>query len=169
MKDKLKRIRPSLFLQLGLIAILFIFLLLPLIFMLFKVNGSDLSYVFSDNVFYTAIGNSLLYSLIGTVISVVLATIAAYFLNRIRMRGKKWLIIFLTIPMLIPTISIGLGVRTLFGVNGFLDQMFGLKVDGLGFFDLIIGSVVFSFPVAFLLIYDAFIYEDRSIDRKSVV
>ena len=129
----------------------------------FKVNGSDLKYVFEDKNFYKSIGNSLIYSLIGTVISVFLATITAYFLNRINVKGKKWFVILLTLPMLIPTISIGLGVRTLFGVNGFLDQIFHLKVEGLGFIDLIIGSVVFSFPAAFLLIYDAFLYEDKSI------
>ena len=163
MRNITKRLRPSLFLQIGLALILFLFLLLPLIFMLFKVDGNDFKYVYKDNNFYLAIGNSLLYSLIGTVISVALAIIAAYFLNRIRIKGKKWIIILLTLPMLIPTISIGLGIRTLFGVNGFLDQLFGLKFDGLGFFDLIVGSVVFSFPVAFLLIYDAFLYEDRSV------
>lgn len=163
MKKFIQRIKPSLFLQIGLFVILFVFLILPLVFMLFKVDGNDLNYVFKDAVFYKAIGNSLTYTLAGTIISVSLATLVAYFLSRIKLRGKRWVIIFLTLPMLIPTISIGLGVRTLFGVNGFLDMLFGLKTDGLGFFDLIIGSVVFSFPVAFLLIYDAFLYEDRSI------
>ena len=164
MKNFFKKInKPSLYLQLGLIAILFVFLLLPLIFMLFKVNGSDLEYVFNDENFYKSIGNSVIYSLAGTFISVILAVIAAYFLSRIRIKEKKWIIILLTIPMLIPTISVGLGVRSLFGVNGYLDQFFGIKFDGLGFFDLIVGSVIFSFPVAFLLIYDAFLYEDRSI------
>ena len=163
MKKFFRRIKPSFLLQIGLVAILFVFLVLPIIFMLFKVNGNDFNYVFKDSNFYKSIGNSVIYSLIGTVISVVLATIVAYFLNRIKIKFKKWFVLLLTLPMLIPTISIGLGVRTLFGVNGFLDQLFGLKYDGLGFFDLIIGSVVFSFPVAFLLLYDALIYEDKSI------
>ena len=143
-------LRPSFLLQLGLFLLLFLFLLLPLIFMFFKVDGNDLSYVFTDSVFYKSIGNSLVYSLFGALISLVLATITAYYLNRIKIKGKKWFVILLTLPMLIPTISIGLGVKTLFGVNGFLDQLFGLKFDGAGFFDLIVGSVVFSFPVAFL-------------------
>lgn len=163
MKNFFKKIKPSTYLQIGLGIILFVFLILPLIFMLFKVDGNDLSYIFSDSKFYESIGNSLLYSLISALISIILATIVAYYLSRIKNRGKKWLVLLLTLPMLIPTISIGLGVRTLFGVNGFLDQIFGIKVDGLGFLDLIIGSVVFSFPVAFLLIYDAFLYEDRSV------
>lgn len=163
MKKSYQRIKPSLYLQIGLVLILFLFLLLPLIFMLFKVSGSDLGYVFQDSIFYKSILNSIIYSLSGTIISVVLATITAYFLNRIHFKHKKWLILFLTLPMLIPTISVGLGVRTLFGVNGFLDQIFHIKIDGLGFLDLIIGSVIFSFPVAFLLIYDSLLYEDKSV------
>ena len=163
MKKSYQRIKPSLYLQIGLVLILFLFLLLPLIFMLFKVSGSDLGYVFQDSIFYKSILNSIIYSLSGTIISVVLATITAYFLNRIHFKHKKWLILFLTLPMLIPTISVGLGVRTLFGVNGFLDQLFHIKIDGLGFLDLIIGSVIFSFPVAFLLIYDSLLYEDKSV------
>lgn len=162
MKKRL-RLSPSLFLQIGLFLILFLFLLLPLIFMLFKVNGNDFNYVFKDENFYKSILNSVIYTLSGTVISVVLATIVAYFLNRIHFKHKKWLILLLSLPMLIPTISIGLGVRTLFGVNGFLDQIFNIKVDGLGFLDLIIGSVIFSFPVGFLLIYDSLLYEDKSV------
>lgn len=163
MKAFLKKIKPSLLLQIGLFAVLFVFLILPLIYMLFNVTSGDLEYVFTDEVFYKAIGNSVIYSLAGTLISVILATIVAYFLSRIKIKGKRWIVILLTLPMLIPTISIGLGIRTLFGVNGFLDQMFGLNFDGLGFFDLIVGSVLFSFPIAFLLIYDALIYEDRSV------
>ena len=162
MKKRL-RLSPSLFLQIGLFLILFLFLLLPLIFMLFKVNDNDFNYVFKDENFYKSILNSVIYTLSGTVISVLLATIVAYFLNRIHFKHKKWLILLLTLPMLIPTISIGLGVRTLFGVNGFLDQIFNIKVDGLGFLDLIIGSVIFSFPVGFLLIYDSLLYEDKSV------
>ena len=158
-----KGIKPSIFLQIGLFLILFLFLLLPLIFMLFKVGGNDFSYVFKDEIFYKSILNSVIYSLAGTLVSVILATITAYFLNRIHFKYKKWLLLFLTLPMLIPTISVGLGVRTLFGVNGFLDQIFHIKIDGLGFLDLIIGSVIFSFPVAFLLIYYSLLYEDKSV------
>ena len=139
MKAFLKKIKPSLLLQIGLFLILFVFLILPLIYMLFNVTSGDLEYVFNDDVFYKAIGNSVLYSLAGTLISTILATVVAYFLSRIKIKGKRWIVLLLTLPMLIPTISIGLGIRTLFGVNGFLDQMFGLNFDGLGFLDLIVG------------------------------
>lgn len=170
--EKIKKLlhTPSFYLQLGLVTILFVFLLLPLLFMAFKIDGNDFSYVFGDETFYTSILNSVIYSLVGTTISVVLALISAYFLSRSGIKNKKWIVLFLTMPMLIPTISIGLGVRSLFGVNGFLDQMFSMSFDGLGFFDLIVGSIVFSFPTAFLLIYDTLLYEDRTMyDASSVL
>ena len=71
MKKLFKKIKPSTYLHIGLLAILFLFLLLPLIIMLFKANGSDVSYVFNHAKLGSAILNSFLYSLVGAVISVV--------------------------------------------------------------------------------------------------
>ena len=49
MKKFFKGIKPSTYLHIGLLAILFLFLVLPLIIMLFKTSGSDFSYVFNHN------------------------------------------------------------------------------------------------------------------------
>ena len=157
------RTKPSLYLQIGLSIILFVFLILPIIILLFKIDGNDVQYVFKDKIFYESIGSSLIYTFISASIAIVLATLAAYFLSRIRFKGKKWLVLLLTLPMLIPTISVGLGVRTLFSSKGFFNLIFHTNFDGLGYFDLIVGSTIFAFPIAFLLIYDAFLYEDRSV------
>ena len=119
-----RRINPSIFLHIGLLAILFLFLILPLIIMLFKANGSDFSYVFGHNKLGKSILNSILYSLAGAVISVILATVVAYFLTRANIKGKKWYILALTLPMLIPTLSIGLGIKNLFGAGGLFDILF---------------------------------------------
>ena len=155
--------RPSIFLQIALLIVFAFFLLVPLIIIITKSGGGDFSYVFSDNKFYSGLKNSLLYSLIGAAVSTILATIVAYLLSRIHIKGKKWLILGLTIPMLIPTISIGLGVKEMFKSTGVLNTLFNTGFDGLGYFDLIVGSIIFSFPIAFLLIYDAFLYEDRTV------
>ena len=50
---------PSFLLQIGLFLALFLFLLMPLIIMLFKLNGNDLKFVFSDKSFYESIKNSV--------------------------------------------------------------------------------------------------------------
>ena len=158
-------VKPIHILQVGLVLFLFVFLLLPLVFMLFQAKGVHYGSVFIDNgdLLLKSTLNSFLYSTVSTVISVVLATVCAYFLSRARIKGKKWFVILLVLPMLIPTVSIGLGVKLLFTSNGFFQKIFGLKFDGSGLFDLIVGSVVFSFPAAFLLIYDSLLYEDKSI------
>ena len=110
MKKFFKGIKPSTYLHLGLLTILFLFLVLPLIIMLCKANGNDYQYIFTHEKLPGAILNSFLYSLIGAIISVVLATIVAYLLNRSSIKGKKWYILALTLSMLIPTLSIGLGI-----------------------------------------------------------
>ena len=155
--------KPSFWLHVALFCALLAFLIVPIIYLIANLNSADLDFIFSNDNFYKSIRNSLIYTSVATVISVVLAIICAYFLSRIHIKGKRWIVLLLTASMLIPTLSIGSGVKILFKANGFMDHFFGLKFDGLGFFDLIVGSVVFSFPIAFLLIYDAFLYEDKSL------
>ena len=162
MKNFFKKVRPSIFLQIGLFLVLFLFLILPLIIMLFKAGASDYK-IFTDKNFYLSILNTFIYSFAGALISIVLAVISAYFLNRSNINGKKWIILALTLPMLIPTLSIGLGIKTLFGAGGLLDILTGIKYEGNGFPNLILGSVIFTFPVAFLLVYDSLLYEDKTV------
>lgn len=141
---------------------IFSFCLLPLILLLFNIKGNDLSYVFKDKNFYSALGSSLLYTFISALLSTFLALFTAYFLNRANIRWKKIYVLFLSISMLVPTLSIGLGFRVLFGTNGFLERMLGIQVDGVGYLGLILGSVVISFPATFLVLYDALRYENKS-------
>ncbi len=137
------------------------FCILPLIFLLFNISGSDLSFVFKDKNFYLSIKNSLLVSLISTIFSVLLALIAAYLLNFSKIKHKKLICILLSATMLVPTLSIGLGLRILTGTNGLLDKMFNIDIDILGMPGVILGSIVVSFAPTFLIIYDALRYEDK--------
>ena len=143
------------------IVLIFIFALLPLISIAFNIKGVDLKYVFTDSNFYQSILNSVIYAFIASIITTILALITAYFLNNASIKGKNFLVVLLTLGMLVPTLSIGLGVRVLFGTNGFLDKILGVNIEGVGFFGLILGSVIAAFPSAFLIIYDALRYEDK--------
>lgn len=144
------------------IVLIFVFALLPLITIAFNINFEDLKYVLNDNVFYQALLNSLMYSFIASLLTTILALITAYFLNNASIKGKNLLVVLLTLGMLVPTLSIGLGVRVLFGVNGFLDKITGVKIEAIGMFGLILGSIITAFPSSFLIIYDALKYEDKS-------
>lgn len=143
------------------IGCIFIFALLPLLSLAFHINADDLQFVLQDSVFQDAVRNSILYTLIATVITNVLALISAYLLTTSSIKRKNVLVVLLTLGMLVPTVSIGLGIRILFGANGFLDILFGIKTDARGFLGLIMGSVITAFPATFLILYDALRYEDK--------
>ena len=167
--NKLKMIGRSFFsksnvLRYFYLSLIFIFCLLPLFFLLFNISGKDLSFVFKDNSFYKAIVNSLLYTALSASISTLLALLAAYYLSRMNISKviKKTIILLLTIPMLIPTLSIGLGFRVLFGINGLLDVIFNIEIEAIGFFGMILGSIIISFPPTFLILFDSLRYEDKT-------
>ena len=80
----------------------------------------------------------------------MLALIAAYLLNTAGFRRKNIPVVLLTLGMLVPTVSVGLGLRILFGTNGFLDLLFGWKIEVLGLPGLILGAVMTSCPATFL-------------------
>lgn len=140
---------------------IFLFCILPLFVLLFSIAGSDISFVFKDKNFYLSILNSILYTFGSTLITLFLSLVTAYFLNFSSLKYKKIFNVLLTLSMLVPTLSIGLGLRVLSGKNGFIDQIFNINLDLLGFPGLIIGSVIVSFPPTFLVLYDALRYENK--------
>lgn len=72
--------------------------------------------------------NSVLTTLISTVISVGLSFLLAFCIHRSGIRFKSiWSILF-TIPMLIPSISHGMGLVLLFGDNGILTNLLGINI-----------------------------------------
>ena len=146
------------------IGLIFLFCILPLVFLLINITSADSAFVFKDSLFYEAMGNSFLYASISALLSTLLALITAYYLSRasISKKIKRLFVLLFTIPMLIPTLSVGLGLRTLFGINGFLDLLLGIEIESIGFFGLILGSIIISFPPTFLIIYDALKYEDKA-------
>ncbi len=137
------------------------FAILPLLTLAFHVTGKDWAYIIKDNTFWEAVKNSLIYTGASAIITTVLALLAAYLLSTASIRRKNVLVILLTLGFLVPTISVGLGLRIMFGTNGFLDLLFGWDIEVRGFPGLILGSVITSFPATFLILYDALSYEDK--------
>ena len=147
-----------------------LFAILPMLTLAFHMTGADWDYILKDSSFGESVLNSLLYTAVSAVITTALALIAAYLLNAASVRCKNILVVLLTLGMLVPTISVGLGLRILFGTNGFLDLIFGWQIEVLGLPGLILGSVMTSFPATFLILYDALHYEDKGpYDAASVM
>jgi iron(III) transport system permease protein len=55
-----------------------------------------------------------------------------------------------------------MGLLLLLGSNGLLTRLFGLGGSIYGFWGIVLGSVFYAFPVAFLMLADIFKYEDGS-------
>ena len=143
------------------IVCIFVFSLLPLFTLIIKIKGKDFSFVIHDPLFYEGLKNSLIYSLASTLIALVLSLTVAYFLETSSIKCKKFLVVVLTLGMLVPSLSIGLGIRVFFGGNGFLNNILGIYIEGTGMFGLIFGSVIVAFPSCFLILYDALRYENK--------
>ena len=135
-------------------------IILPLAFMLVNLGDADLQKIFSGGKVYKAIINSLSVSLTATVFALVLAILAAYSVERSNIKFKGFFHTLALLPMLIPSISHGMGLIILFGDNGTLTRLFGLSKGIYGFWGIVVGSVMYAFPVAYLMIIDLLKYED---------
>ena len=150
----------------GIKGFLLVFLLvtvfLPLIRMLGQMAGVDLGAMLGSATFKTALKNSIWVSTVSTLISLTLALVLAWMIERSAIRFKKAFILLFTLPMLIPSISHGMGLVVLFGANGVLTNWLKLPGNIYGFWGIVAGSVLYSFPLAFLMLSDVLGYEDSS-------
>jgi len=146
--------------------VLFIFFFIGVIFPIISLLGSlDLN-TFSELIesiqFKEALFNSLTVTLISTIISIFISYILAYTICRTNIKRRAFITVLLTLPMLIPSISHGLGLINLFGKNGIITNFLNINFDIIGFNGIVFGSVLYSFPVSFLMFIDAFNYVDNS-------
>lgn len=127
------------------------------------IRGADVESVFSSAQFLPMLKNSLVTTVLATVISVVLSFFLAFVMNRSNIRFKGLLMVLFTIPMLIPSISHGMGLVLLFGDNGLVTNLLGVNIGLYGYKGIVMGSVLYSFPVSFLMFHDSFQYEDFTV------
>lgn len=142
------------------IAFLLLSVVFPLITLLMNINVKDIYALLSSPQFWPMIGNSLLTTGVATILSVVIAFGLAWCINRSNIRYKSVFSMLFTLPMLIPSISHGMGLVLLLGNNGILTNFLGIDIGLYGYPGIIIGSILYSFPVAFLMLTDIFKYED---------
>ena len=142
--------------------ILFTIIVIPIIRMAFYIDTKSLTTVFKSDAFYTCLLNSFTSTVVATIISIALAYALAWAINRTHIKFKYAFTVLLTLPMLIPSISHGMGLIILFGNNGLFTKLFGLSNSIYGFWGVVVGSVLYSFPVAFIMIADILKYEDQT-------
>ena len=139
-----------------------LFVICPLGAMLLNLGKADLGALLRDGSIRTTAGHSLLVSLCATVISIAVAAVAAVCVSRTAVRLKSFFSVLILLPMLIPSISHGMGLTILFGQNGTLTKLLGMQNGIYGFSGIVVGSVMYAFPVAFLMICDILRYEDAT-------
>lgn len=146
----------------GICVFFLITIILPLAAMFLNIAGTNVSGFLNSIQFRQALKNSVLVSIISTVISIGIAFVFAFCITRSGIPFKSIFGVFATLPMLIPSMSHGMGLILLFGSNGFLTRLLKLQWSIYGFKGIVIGSVMYSFPVAFLMLADILKYEDAS-------
>lgn len=134
----------------------------PLFNLLIKLTDADLKKILGNPLVGSSVLHSVVVSLTATLISVTLAFVLAYCMARTRAKLKPLFRVLLTLPMLVPSISHGMGLVILFGSNGRITRLLGLSQGIYGFWGIVVGSVMYSFPVAYLMIYDILQYENAA-------
>ncbi|SMO74023.1 putative 2-aminoethylphosphonate ABC transporter permease subunit [Ruegeria faecimaris] len=122
---------------------------------------------FSTPALFNSIKNSLWISVISTIVTVTLAFWFAYALNRSCMRFKGVFRLIAMAPILVPSLLPGIALVYLFGNQGMIKELlFGASIYGpIG---IVIGSVFFTFPHAFLIISTALAISDARLYEAAV-
>lgn len=143
--------------------------LFPLIKLISNIDAGTFNTLINSLQFKEAVSNSLIVTMIATTISILIAYLLAFAIHRTNIKHKAILTVLLTLPMLIPSISHGLGLINLFGQNGIITNFFNVNFNIIGFNGILIGSILYSFPVAFLMLSDAFNYIDNSMYESAEI
>ena len=160
----------------GIILLLFlVFLFIPLGSLLAKSFISDsggitfTNYItiFQSSEFVTALIHSLTVSAVTALCSVVLAFLMAYTLHFTNVWKflKKGISLIAVLPMLLPTITYGFAIIYSFGKQGLLTKLVGFQFfDVYGFQGILLGYVIYTLPIAFMLMNNAM----KQIDKKYI-
>lgn len=154
------------------IGILFLaFLLLPMLRLLVKSvwSGTSLTLWYYTSVltgkgFGKAFINSFTVSAASAVTAVLIAFVLAYAIHYTNLPkwGKSLIHAFATLPMFLPTITYGFAIIYSFGKQGLITRLLGKQLfDIYGFTGLMVGYVIYTVPVAFLLIHNTMSFVDK--------
>lgn len=120
--------------------------------------------VFAGKGFLGALKNSFFVSGISAAVTTLLAFFLSYTIRdtNVNKTYKKVITKAAQLPMLLPTITYGFAIIYSFGKQGLLTKLFGRQLfDIYGFNGLFIGYIIYTLPVAFLLIENTMGYIDR--------
>lgn len=139
---------------------LLVFLLIPILVLFFKAfQNFDGNFVGLDNFknylsttsFKVSLSNSLIVAIISTLISLILAFLFAYGIQRTNIKLKKAFNWIGLLPLFAPTMTHGIALIYLLGRKGVITTLFGLDFDIYGVWGIIISEVLYIFPVVYTM------------------
>lgn len=172
---KMRKNREAKIIFWGVCLLFIVFLVLPMIMILTQAFAGEegITFQYFSNVlgekdfgviFLRSVGIALLSAVLATILAFVLAY-SIHFTN-LNEKLKKWIYRLAVLPMLLPTITYGFAIIYSFGRQGLLTKIIGFQLfDIYGVTGMVIGYVIYTLPIAFLLIQNTM----RYIDKKFLV
>lgn len=152
-----------------------LFLALPLVLLLVKSIWGEYGFttvfytsLFTSKSFVPVLGHSFLVSAAAALLATAIAFVMAYVIHytKVPQGLKTFLQAAAMLPMFLPTITYGFAIIYSFGKQGLLTRLFGRQLFSIyGFPGLLLGYVIYTIPVAFLLIRNTMGY----VDKKALV
>lgn len=136
------------------LAFLCLFFLHPLLTVLWRsvtdaqghITFSNYARLFDDPGLPRAALHSLAIGLSTTLVTLVFGLALAMALHRSQLPGKPLIRAVLLLPMLAPSLVLGLGLVCLLGRNGLVHRLTGWPTDIYGFWGLLIANALYSLP-----------------------
>ncbi len=120
--------------------------------------------VLSGKGFGRAVGNSLLISSCSALLTTAIAFFLAYTIHYTNVPEKYKSLIekIAVLPMLLPTITYGFAIIYSFGKQGLITKLVGKQLFEIyGFSGMLVGYVIYTLPVSFMLIHNTMEYIDK--------
>ncbi len=107
--------------------------------------------------------NSFAVTFLSAALAIVLAYAFAYAVQRSTMPLRNLFRLIAVLPLFAPSLVQAQGLVLLFGRNGLINRTFGLGIDLYGYWGIVIASVLYVFPYAFLILSAALAVADARI------
>ena len=170
------------FLALLVLALFLIFVVYPLVLILYKsvINPSDGSFTlenftrFFTRKYYTnTLINSFKVTIVATLISATLGLLMAYITRQYQIAGSKWLNICIVVSYLSPPFIGAYAWIQLLGRNGvitrFINGLFGVTFEGIyGFAGIVLVFSLQSFPLVYMYVCGALQNLDNSLNEAAL-
>ncbi|TWI73991.1 iron(III) transport system permease protein [Desulfobotulus alkaliphilus] len=111
--------------------------------------------------------NSFAVTLMTTGITLILAYVYAYAIQRTRIPFKNAFRLFALIPVFAPSLVQAQGLVLLLGRNGLINRTFGTDFSIYGYWGIVIASVLYVFPYAFLIFSASLAMADNRLYESS--